>query len=92
MGLTKQYYQKIGQAFTVVFDLSSKLSFDHISLWLAKLSENNPQILEDGLVFLVGNKFDEVNSALPVDLVKSYASANRLKFYQVSAKTQYGLS
>ena len=74
----------------IVFDVTSKKSFENVSLWLSLLKEGRSKFY----IALFGNKSDEEISNWEVtneeinELTKKY----NLKYFEVSAKTKKGIN
>ncbi len=77
-------YYKNSQGVILVFDISSKASFEHIPRWLEEIKSN---IESDVPVILVGNKADLI-SERQVSIVeaKSFSEENNFFYMEVSAK------
>ncbi len=74
----------------IVFDVTSKKSFENVSLWLSLIKEGRSKFY----IALFGNKSDEEISNWEVtneeinELTKKY----NLKYFEVSAKTKKGIN
>ncbi|KAI9282650.1 ras family-domain-containing protein [Sporodiniella umbellata] len=68
----------------LVYDITRKSSFDHISQWLEELREYT----EDNIpLLMIGNKLDlsEKSRAISTEEAKSYALDNSMLFFEASA-------
>ena len=80
---------KAVKGIVLVFDITSKKSFDNIEMWLKQINDqcNNPCLV------LFGNKFD-----LPAELrevtndeIKNFCEQKNLAYFETSAKTKQGI-
>eukprot|EP00918_Siedleckia_nematoides_P057242 GHVU01124856.1.p1 GENE.GHVU01124856.1~~GHVU01124856.1.p1 ORF type:complete len:216 (+),score=21.02 GHVU01124856.1:137-784(+) len=80
--ITSAYYRGAVGAL-LVFDLSKKQSYDHVTKWLAELRQHAD---ENIVILLVGNKSDlkHLRSVTQEEAMK-YAGENRLAFIETSA-------
>lgn len=82
-------YFKGADASIIVFDLSDEKSFYAVQRWIADIRENTSAAAG---VYLVGNKCDLMKRVVPKEAVDSYvASAGIKKYFEVSAKTSFGI-
>lgn len=87
--ITRSYYKGAVGAL-VVYDITRKESFDHISNWLKEVKEHGSK---DVVVILVGNKNDlEDKRAVTKEEGEELAKRNGLMFLETSAKTNYNVS
>jgi small GTP-binding protein len=81
--ITKLYF-KDTQGAVLVFDLTSKSSFDKLNVWLDILNESAPK---DISIILVGNKMDiKERKVYLSDDAKKFALKNKMTYIEVSAK------
>jgi len=82
--LAPMYYRG-AQAAIVVYDLTSKDSFERAKTWVKELQrQGSPNIV----IALSGNKLDLANKRqVDVAEAQAYADENGLLFYETSAKT-----
>ena len=81
-------YTRDANIVILVYDISSKESFDHIPDWLNELSNVN---LEDVLFALVGNKNDlETKRQVNPEEGEKLAKEHNYIFHEISAKTSDG--
>ena len=82
--LTRQYYAG-SSGVLIVFDLTNKLSFEHLDIWFNDIIEYGPKDIE---VILVGNKSDLTNArAIKNEEIFHFSQIRKLKYIEVSAKT-----
>lgn len=87
--LTKNYY-KSNQGFFLVYDITSRDSFEKINVWLKGIKEN--MNMKDVSLALVGNKIDlESSREVTFDEGKQFAIENNCLFIETSAKTGKGI-
>ena len=81
--LTSQYYNGADGAL-LIFDITSKMTFDRISFWMNELNEKK-KLNELGLL-LIGNKID-LNDKRKVDKeeAETFAKENNINYYETSA-------
>ena len=73
----------------VVYDITNRSSFDHLSTWLKEVEDN---IGSDCQLMLVGNKSDlSHNRAVFIRDVQAFATENGLSFVETSALTGDGI-
>ena len=81
--ITKQYYRDANGIF-LVFDLTSRDTFEKLDDWFADIKDNAPQ---DAIVFLVGNKSDlKEDRKVKKEDCDIAARRYNSKYYEVSAK------
>ncbi len=87
--IAKNYY-KGANGVLLVYDISSKKSFERVEFWLKELKENHK--LDELYICLVGNKNDlEDKRKITTDEGMKYAKENNIYFAEVSAKTGKGI-
>ena len=89
-GLTKNYFRG-AHGFVLVYDITNKLSFDKLKVWIKdakeKIADENSYKLA-----VVGNKKDcEDKREVNKQTLKEFAEANHIIFSEVSAKTGEGI-
>ena len=73
----------------VVYDITNRSSFDHLSTWLKEVEDN---IGSDCQLMLVGNKSDlSHNRAVFIRDVQAFTTENGLSFVETSALTGDGI-
>ena len=78
-------YSRSAAAGIIVYDTSDEKTFKNLDQWLIEFKEN---ALESAPMFLVGNKIDLSDEReVPIEEGRKFASENKMKFYEVSAKT-----
>ena len=89
-GLTKNYFRG-AHGFVLVYDITNKLSFDKLKVWIKDAKEK----IEDENSYklaVVGNKKDcENKREVDYKTLKEFAEANNIIFSEVSAKTGEGI-
>ena len=81
--ITRSYYKNSTCAF-IVYDITSRKTFDNIIIWLKECKE---LCYKDILICLVGNKSDlEGRRAVSYEEGKKFAEDNQIMFYETSAK------
>ncbi|CAE7340597.1 RAB5 [Symbiodinium necroappetens] len=79
--LVPMYYRGAAAA-VIVFDITSKESFDAAKAWVTELQNS------DTLIALAGNKSDlEANRAVDKEAARTFADTNGLIYMETSAKT-----
>ena len=83
--ITTGYYRGANAAF-VVFDLTSKPSFDSVSEWIENYYKySNPD--SEKHVVLIGNKSDlKENREITKEQIDSFVMNNKIKYFETSAK------
>ena len=81
---------KRGQGGILVFDVTSKNSFENLSRWLNSIYEINPKF--DLILF--GNKADKDKSEWEVtnEEINKFIEEKKLKYFEVSAKNRIGIN
>ena len=86
--ITRAYYKNSVCAM-VVYDITSKNSFEHVQNWIDDIKNQSPKTV---LIILVGNKIDlEENRVISYDEGNEFATKNGLIFEETSAKTGVGI-
>mmetsp|Transcript_22633 Transcript_22633/g.25193 ORF Transcript_22633/g.25193 Transcript_22633/m.25193 type:complete len:224 (-) Transcript_22633:190-861(-) len=88
--LAPMYYRGAVSAI-LVYDLCSKISFSKMQDWVRELQTNVP---EEIILVVVGNKLDKADQSMreiEYETGENYAKSVSAKFYEVSAKTNYGI-
>ena len=87
-GVTKQYYRDCDGAI-IVFDLSSKKTFESLPNWFKELNENAPKTI---VHLILGNKSDLTNEReVTAEDIKKFIG-NKYMYYEVSAKNGNNIS
>ena len=88
--LTSQYYNGADGAL-LIFDITSKMTFDRISFWMNELNEKK-KLNELGLL-LIGNKID-LNDKRTVDKEEAeiFARENNINYYETSASKNININ
>lgn len=82
--IAKNYFQS-SDGFLLVYDISSKDSFDKLDFWKDQIKSNAP---ENAKLIIVGNKCDlEGNRQVKKEEGQHFADSNKVPFYETSAKT-----
>ena len=86
--ITRAYYKNSVCAM-VVYDITSRDSFEHVQNWLQDIKDQSPKTV---LIVLIGNKIDlEENRVVSYDEGSEFAIKNGLIFEETSAKTGQGI-
>ena len=86
--ITRAYFKKCVCAM-VVYDITSKESFEHIQNWIDDVHEQSPKTV---LIVLIGNKIDlEERRVISIDEGNDFATQNGLIFMETSAKSGVGV-
>ena len=80
-------YSRGAAAVIVVFDLSSKYSFEDAKVWCNQIETDS----ENTEIFLVGNKTD-LETTLSLEEIQDYSIKNKLIFKTTSAKLGTGIN
>jgi small GTP-binding protein len=83
LSITRSYYRG-ADGCLLVFDISSKLSFENLSMWLseARQNSNNPNLV----ILMIGNKADlHKKRQVSTEEAREFAQANGLVFLELSA-------
>ena len=79
--ITRSYYNSIHGA-ALVFDLTSRNSFDNIQVWLDDIREKGPV---DVPVIIIGNKKDKTrNREVGLEIIKEFTDKYNLKYVETS--------
>ena len=84
--ITRAYYKNSACAL-VVYDISSRESFDNVSTWIEDCRNQSPQTI---FMVLVGNKTDlelENKRVVSFEEGQELAEKNKMMFFETSAKT-----
>lgn len=84
LSITRSYYRG-ADGCLLVYDISSKASFESLSMWLseARQNSNNPNLV----ILMIGNKADlEASRQVSTREAADFAAANGLTFLELSAK------
>ncbi|XP_052769372.1 ras-related protein Rab-13-like [Mya arenaria] len=83
--ITKQFYRR-AQGILLVFDISSRKSYESVPRWLQLVNEN---CKENTVVTLIGNKSDKADTRqVPFMEAQTFADQHNINFYEVSAKNR----
>lgn len=87
--LVKAYYSG-SNAFLIVFDITSRESFDDVKFWICSIRETD--FSQPVLIVLVGNKSDLYEERkITKDEAESFAIENGVNYFETSAKNNEGL-
>ena len=87
--IVKQYYNG-ANGVLLIYDITSKKSFDRIQFWYDDLSKNSN--IEELFICLVGNKLDLKNTrVITIDEAQKYAKKLDVPYFEVSAKSGEGI-
>ena len=82
--ITRSYYKNSVCAL-IVYDISSKESFNNISKWMSDCKNQSPKNI---LMILIGNKIDLIEKReVTYEEGKEFADKNDMLFFETSAKT-----
>ena len=81
--ITRNYYRSAAVAL-IVYDVTSRLSFEKIEEWLNECKANGNKELS---LILVGNKSDLIEREVSYEEGEDYAKKNGMLFFESSAKT-----
>ncbi|RYG65147.1 GTP-binding protein, partial [archaeon] len=84
LSITRSYYRG-ADGCLLVFDLSNKLSFENLSMWLseARQNSNNPNLV----ILMIGNKADLTSKRqVSAEEAGEFAKANGLTYLELSAQ------
>ena len=85
--LATSFYKR-ANGIVLVFDLTDRITFDHVGTWVQQIKmKSDPKVA----VVLVGNKRDLVEETEFVE-ARRFAELNSLPFFTVSAKTGENIS
>ena len=86
--ITRAYYKNSVCAM-VVYDITSRDSFEHVQNWIDDIKNQSPKTV---LIILVGNKIDlDEDRAVSYDEGNEFATKNGIIFQETSAKTGVGI-
>ena len=87
--LAKMFFKDAAVAL-IVYDITSKKSFDEIkNYWMNLVKENGPKQI---IMYIVGNKCDlSEKEVVNEDEVREYADKQNVSFYLTSAKNSIGI-
>ncbi|RKP17904.1 P-loop containing nucleoside triphosphate hydrolase protein [Rozella allomycis CSF55] len=74
--IRNEFYENIN-AFIIVFDLTSKKSFENVNKWMSELKRYNQTSHIKALGFLFGNKLD-LGRAISKTVIEQFASESNL--------------
>jgi len=81
--ITKTYYRG-AQGYVLVYDITSKDSFDHVKYWLGEIKKNGNDFVPK---VIVGNKSDlEDRRLISTEEGKKFAEEKSIPFMETSAK------
>ena len=87
--LASMYYKEVDAAI-IVYDITSKESFEGVRYWIGELHESGPSNV---VIYIVGNKSDLMNSSeVPLSEAESLAKSINAIFRQTSAKENIGIN
>ncbi|KAJ3438859.1 ras and ef-hand domain-containing protein [Anaeramoeba flamelloides] len=86
--LSLLYYRETHGAI-VVYDITSKASFERAKLWIEEIREN---IDNKAQIALVGNKIDKQKRIISTEKGSNFAKGQGLLFFETSAKTGFGVN
>ena len=81
---------KFSEGCVIVFDVTSKQSFENLSMWLDLIKKVYPNVM----VFIFGNKVDYDKSEWKVtnEEINKFIEEKKLKYFEVSAKGRIGIN
>lgn len=83
--IAKQYYRG-ANGVLLVYDISSRKSFERVDFWLKELKENNR--IDELFICLVANKIDlQDTREITTEEGEKFAKENKINFLEVSAKS-----
>ena len=85
-GLMTLYYRQASAA-VIVYDVSDMSTFERCEYWVNTLRTHEP----DCLLFLVGNKCDNEETAVGETRVREFAAANCMEWVLTSAKNDFNI-
>ncbi|XP_074548677.1 ras-related protein Rab-15-like [Halichoeres trimaculatus] len=87
--ITKQYYRR-AQGIVFVYDITNRLSFQHLAMWASDVDEFAPDKVQR---ILVGNKSDdETSREVTRDQGSKLAETYGMDFFETSASTSKNIS
>jgi small GTP-binding protein len=81
--ITAPYFRSAKGVF-LVFDLTSRKSFDSLPYWLQLIEENSNAM---PLIVIIGNKTDLPNPEVDFEMIAKFCGTRGLTFFMVSALT-----
>lgn len=82
-------YFKSASGVLIVFDLTQRVSFDHVATWLEDMNDNVP---ENVVKVLVGSKADlEEKRAISYEDARGFAESRNMQYFETSAKSAFGV-
>jgi len=88
--LTSSYYRG-AQGVIMVYDVTRKDSFEHLSEWLKEVKLYTPNNGEGVVKVLVGNKVDLPGKVVSREDAENWARSQGMLFLEASAKTRTGI-
>eukprot|EP01062_Namystynia_karyoxenos_P029612 TRINITY_DN2222_c0_g2_i1.p1 TRINITY_DN2222_c0_g2~~TRINITY_DN2222_c0_g2_i1.p1 ORF type:complete len:215 (+),score=83.55 TRINITY_DN2222_c0_g2_i1:100-744(+) len=86
--ITRSYYRG-SDGILVVYDVTNRESFEHVTKWLGELQKNTS---DDAVRFLVGNKCDLSSQQVVTEQMgRAVAEERGMEFMQTSAKTGHNV-
>lgn len=77
-------YYKGAKGILVIYDITSKESFEGSKKWISEIESNN----NSAMIFLVGNKKDlQEQREVTLDMIHAYCQSKGISHYECSAKT-----
>jgi Ras-related protein Rab-8A len=86
--ITKSYFRG-AQGVILVFDLTSRRSFDRTHIWMDSITETAPENID---IVLVGNKTDLPDRLITVEEGRDLATVYGAPYFETSAKTGENIS
>ena len=80
--ITQSYY-KGAHGVLLVYDVTSRESFNNVKTWISQIREHSPKNIT---LFLIGNKIDSVERQVEKEEVEEFAKENNCTFIEASAK------
>ena len=85
-----KYYKNV-DGVLLLYDVSSKETFDHVNSWLSDVKQNSNRTKENGepdiSLFLVGNKIDKEDKQVTREEGEKLAKSLGMKFFEISCKS-----
>ena len=82
---------RLADGFLLVFSVDNKESFEKINEWITNIQDETN--VTQKIVFLVGNKCDMTDKRIiSTDEGKDFANKKKLRFFETSAKTGFGIN
>ena len=87
--ITRTYFKNCC-AVLLVYDITSRTSFENIQKWLHDIEENAQENIKK---ILIGNKQDlEFNRVVEINEGEAFAKVHRMEFREASAKSSLGVN